>query len=295
MELRHLRSFVVVAEELHFGRAAERLHMAGPPLSKRIQRLEAELGFPLLERSTRKVELTAGGQVFLARARRLLEELDTARSEAARAHRGDTGLISVGFSGSASWALVPKVLRAFRERYPAVRIEPRSDLLSERQLTAIGEGRLDVGFVRKPSRDPEIVTRTVWREPLVAMLPADHALAGMSRVPIAELAGEPFVSYWESMPLAGVVGAACERAGFTPDVAQRAGESYGVACLVAAGFGVALVPRAATHMRIAGVRFRPLPRAQTEFTTMDMAWRRHDPSPVLRNFVRLATRIADGD
>jgi DNA-binding transcriptional LysR family regulator len=295
VELRHLRSFVMVAEELHFGRAAERLHIAGPPLSKQIQQLESELGFPLLERSTRRVALTAGGEVFLQRARGLLGDLDDAQSDAARAHRGDTGRLSVGFSGSASYELLPRLLREYRERYPQVEIEPHGEMLSARQLEAVEQGRLDVGFVRGTAFAPGITTRTVWSEPLVALLPAEHPLAARELVQVSELEGSPFVSYWESMLLADAVHNSCRRAGFTPSVVQRAGESYGLACLVAAGFGVALVPRAARHMQLSGVRFVPVPVEQSDPVTLTMAWRRGDRAPATRNFLRLVRAVAPND
>lgn len=285
----------MVAEELHFSRAAARLHIAGPPLSKQIQQLESELGFPLLERSTRRVALTAGGEVFLERARRVLGDLDAARSDAARAHRGDTGRLSVGFSGSASYELLPNLLRRYRERHPHVEIEPHGEMLSARQLDAIEQGRLDVGFVRATAFAPAISTRTVWSEPLVALLPSDHRLATRGLLQVSELAGEPFVSYWESMLLADAVHSSCRRAGFTPSVVQRAGESYGLACLVAAGFGVGLVPQAARHMQLSGVRFVPVPVEQSEPVTLTLAWRKGDRAPATRNFLRLAGSFKGDD
>src|SRR3954465_7310062 len=173
MELRHLRYFVAVGEELHFGRAAVRLGVAQPPLSRQIQRLEGELGVRLFERTKRRGELTEAGRVFLERSRRVLEQADLAVSAAQRAARGETGTLAVGFVGSATYGVLPEILRVFRRRFPAVELV-LYEMGSTAQQRAVAEGRLQLGFIRTPrdraGRDETLAERVVQREPLVVAL-----------------------------------------------------------------------------------------------------------------------------
>src|SRR5881275_1522994 len=167
MELRHLRYFVAVAEELHFRRAAERLHMSQPPLSQQIRRLEDEVGATLFVRNQRRVELTAAGQAYLARARDILAAVEDAAREARRVQRGEVGRLDVGFVGSAMYSVVPELLRAFRERFPDVGLRLR-ELGTAEQLRRLEDGRLDVGFLRPPGGRPGLSIETVLREPVLA-------------------------------------------------------------------------------------------------------------------------------
>lgn len=250
MELRHLRYFVAVAEELHFGRAARRLNISQPPLSQQVRALEAELGVTLLERSSRRVRLTEAGDVFLGRARRALEAADKAVSEARRAAGGELGRLTVGFMSSAMLPTFPPILRRFRDDRPDVEIA-FVQMHSNEQLHAAAEGRIDIGFVDVPvagrSLDVEGVAlriEPVWREVLVAAVPRDHSLAGRSRIGLAELASSAFVMM-PRWPAAGLYDRAiqlCRAAGFSPTVVQEASQLPSVVTLVAAGTGVALVP-----------------------------------------------------
>src|ERR1700749_4678303 len=176
MELRHLRYFVVVAEELHFRRAAERLHMSQPPLSQQIRALEEEVGATLLLRTQRKVELTGAGAAFLQRAREILGAVEDAALEARRVQRGEVGRLAIGFVGSAMYSVVPERLRAFRDRHPDVGLRLH-ELGTTEQLRRLDDGRLDIGFIRAPGSRPGLSTETVLREPVVAAPPDGHPLA----------------------------------------------------------------------------------------------------------------------
>ena len=176
MELRHLRYFVVVAEELHFRRAAERLHMSQPPLSQQIRQLEEEIGATLLLRNQRQVELTAAGQAFFIRAREILDAVEDAARQARRVQRGEVGRLAVGFVGSAMYSFVPELLRTFRDHAPDITLRLH-ELGTSEQLRQLEDGRLDVGFIRVPRARPELKIETVVEEPVVAALPDAHPLA----------------------------------------------------------------------------------------------------------------------
>src|SRR5580700_1613600 len=195
MELRQLRYFIAVAEELHFRRAAERLHMSQPPLSQQIRALEDELGFTLLTRTRRRVELTPAGEAFLRAARALLSELDGAVATARRIDAGQTGRLRVGFVGSALLSIVPGTVERFRSSRPGVAIELRERSTVD-QLRAVAAGVIDVGLVRPPIEDEAgLRAETVLRERTVAALPVGHPLAALQRVPMRRLAAEPLVLF----------------------------------------------------------------------------------------------------
>ena len=221
MDLRHLRYFAAVAEERHFGRAAERLRMAQPPLSRQIQALEKELGFSLLARSRRHVELTPAGTVFLEHTRRVFAELDRGVREARRASVGESGRITVGYLSSLAYSGLTRLLRAFRGRFPAVEVALR-EFSPAHQIEALKEGSIDVGFVRGPIADPTLAFEVVRRESLLVALPSDHTLAGRNRVHLSALATEPFVSVPRARVAAffDTILAMCRQAGFTPRIVQ---------------------------------------------------------------------------
>lgn len=285
MELRTLKSFVAVAEELHFGRAAGRLHLAPPALSRQIQQLEAEIGVQLFIRSTRNVTLTPAGAVFLVSAHKVIDGAEEARLSAVRAERGELGRISVGFAGSASHEFIPRAIREFRESYPEVALDLQGELTSPRQVEAIRDGDLDVGFVRPTPGLADLGSRVVVVEQLTALVPHDHRFADRDSIDVADLRDEPFISYSGSTSMAAVVHSTCRRAGFEPHVLNRARESHTVVCLVAAGMGVALVPQAVKHFVSPGARQISIPENQSEIVTLLMVWRPDDASPTVRRFV----------
>jgi DNA-binding transcriptional LysR family regulator len=292
VELRHLRYFVAVAEELHFGRAAARLHLAQPPLSRQIRQLEVELGVPLFERSKRHVRLTDAGAVFLVEARAVLAAAEQAAQAARRAARGEVGQLTVGFIGAASYSVLPGIVQAFRARYPSVELVLH-EMTTAEQLAALRDGQLGAGLVRPPVADPVLAATTVLREPLVVALPAAHPLAAQRRVAVAALAGEPWVLFPRRLAadLYDQILALCEGAGFRPRLAQEAVQMQTVVRLVGAGVGVSLVPRSAESLHSAGVAYRPLRGAAAE-VEMAVAWRRDEESALLRQFLDVARATA---
>jgi len=291
MELRHLRYFVAVAEERHFGRAARRLHIAQPPLSRQIQALEAELGFPLFDRSRRCV--TPAGEALLSHARRVLETLDLGVRAAGRAATGQTGRIGIGYPSSVAFSGLPELLRAFRLRSPGVEVLLR-ELPPQEQIEALKDARLDVGFIRGPINDHDLASRRVLSEPLIVALPEGHPLAARPRVALESLAREPFVSFPRQRGPAffDYLVKLCHDAGFSPNIVQEAPQ-MDIVSLVAAGFGVALVPGSLKHARRPGLVFRPI--VGSPRTELLVAWRPHDTSPVLRDFLEVVRDVGVGN
>jgi DNA-binding transcriptional LysR family regulator len=288
MELRHLRYFVAVAEELHFGRAAERLHIAQPPLSQQIRQLEAEVGVALFERTSRRVRLTEAGQVFLEEVRPLLDGVGRAAERARRAGRGEVGWLSVGFVASAGYGVLPDILRRFHERYPEVELS-LIELHGGEQGAALRDGRIHVGFTRVPAAEEGIVQEVVVEEPLLAALPSAHRLATRLAVRLDDLAGEPFIQFpaQSSSGYAEYVLGVCRGAGFTPNVVQKTGELATAVSLVVAGIGVSLVPAPVQNLRREGVVYRPVTTDGHNSPTigLTMMYRDADPSPVLPRFL----------
>jgi LysR family transcriptional regulator, benzoate and cis,cis-muconate-responsive activator of ben and cat genes len=293
LDPRLLRYFIGVAEELHFGRAARRLFVAQQPLSQAIRRLEAELGVQLFRRTSRRVELTAAGQVFIADARALVRRSADAVEAARRAARGETGTLAVGYGGGALHNLLPEVVRRLRASHPAVAL--RLVELGQPEIGAgIAAGDLNVGLVIPPVADPTLATEVVYREPVVLALPEEHPLATMREaVPLAAADAEPFVLYEGApMPAARAAQEAlCREAGFGPRVAQEAPTQGAVVSLVSAGLGVALVRASAAGMGLAGVVYRPLARP-TLTVELAAAWRQADASPLVAAFVQTAREVA---
>ena len=285
MELRQLRYFVAVAEELHFRRAAERLHISQPPLSQQIRALEDELGFALLIRTRRRVQLTPAGEAFLGDARALLRELDGAVATARRIDAGQTGRLRIGFVGSALLSIVPGTVERFRASRPGVELELRERSTVD-QLRAVGAGVVDVGLVRPPIEDERgLRAETVLRERTVAALPAAHPLAALARVPLRRLAVEPLVLFpsdqapgFHDLLIEALAGA-----GADPRVIQYAPEMLTIIGLVAAGTGVSLVPASVSRLALDGVAYRPVvgaPRSELVAIT-----RADDDSALVRAFV----------
>ncbi|MET3130878.1 DNA-binding transcriptional LysR family regulator [Oxalobacteraceae bacterium GrIS 1.11] len=295
MELRHLRYFVAVAEELHFTRAAERLHMGQPPLSQQIQALEAELGAQLFERSKRWVRLTEAGRLFLDDARRILALAEQAAVTARRAQRGEVGELRIGFTFSTPFTpLFATVINGYRQQFPQVTLTLH-EMATWHQIDAIGERAMDLGFVRPPEAAiPDTVHLSVLRQdPLVLVLPNEHALAAKAEIFIKELDGLPFVMYPKNAGT-GIhpqIVRLCRAAGFAPRVAQEANEASTIIGLVAAGCGISVLPASFERIRMDGVCYRPIAdRAAT--TSLLLARRAGANSPLIEAFVALATAAA---
>lgn len=293
MELRHLRYFVTVAEELHFSRAAARLGISQPPLSQQIQRLEHEVGAPLLLRTRRHVELTGAGKALLEQARRVLSVADEGLRIVRRAARGETGLLMVGFVGSAVYGKFPSLFRRMRERCPEVELR-LMDLTSEEQVAAVKARQLDVGLVRPPlSQAGDLSLEVLWSEPFLVALPQNHPLAKQKRVTLASLAEETFllVPRQQGSGFYDSIIRLCADAGFTPRVAQEVRSTPTLLSLVAGNLGVSLVPASLQSFRTAGVVLRPLHPASPR-TDLAMIWRANDPSPVLKIFLATLREVA---
>ncbi|MDT0220959.1 LysR substrate-binding domain-containing protein [Gordonia sp. AC31] len=263
MELRHLRYFRAVAEELHFGRAAERLHMAQPPLSQQIRQLEDELGVALLARSTRRVELTPAGADYLQRAVAILDSVDAAARQAQRIADGRQGNLAIGCVGSATYSLLPALVRALSDELPDVDVHVRGEMLAPAQIAALESGDIDLALLRMPINTTGLRVESIRSDRLIVALPHDHPLAhGASDTPVdlALLRGDDFIVHAGSgkSVMHGVLSAAAGRAGFVPRVRHEVEETSTLVTLVAAGVGVALVPEPTSALGIPGVVYRPL-------------------------------------
>jgi DNA-binding transcriptional LysR family regulator len=284
LELRHLRYFVAVAEELHFGRAARRLHIAQPALSQQIKRLEAIVGGPLLARTSRSVALTPAGAAFLDRARRLLAQAGESLDEAARIGRGESGTLDVGFVSSAITLGVPERIQAFRARFPDIRTRLHEGMTA--QITArVLDGEADVGIVRDAEPVPELTATTLATEGFVAVVAATHRLAARRRLDAKALRDEPFVFYPRG---AGELAyrrnlQPCADAGYEPRIVQEATNWVTAFHLVGAGVGVTIAPASAAEIRPATVVSVPLATAAR--TEVGLVTRAGDDRPVVRNFL----------
>lgn len=292
MEIRHLRYFLAVAEELHFGRAARRLRIAQPPLSRQIRDLEDEMAVQLFRRDRRGVALTPAGTSFLGDVRGILGSLDRAVDQAQRADRGEVGSIMVGYVSSVAYSGLPEVLRAFRLRYPEVSIGLH-EMPPAAQVKALRDGEIDVGFVRAPMEESSLDSEVVRREPLVAALPAAHPLAASKRIDLASLAGEPFILFprWRGPGFFDYIVGLCRAAGFSPRIAYEAAQ-LDILSLVAGGMGVSIVPSSIRAVRRAGIAFRPI--VGNPSADLLVAWRAPEPSPVVREFVAIVQKMGMG-
>ena len=296
MEFRHLRYIIAVAEEGHITRAAERLGIAQPPLSRLIKAIEQEINVQLFRRVPRGVELTDAGRTFLDGARATFANLDRTLESARRTARGEEGRISLAFTSSIAFhPLVPRVIREFREAFPLVAVTlaegSRADLIE-----GMESDRLDAVFIWSSVAKLEgLVLHPLLEEPLVVALPKGHALArGQARaaLPLKGLADETFVVNRNRGPMPDAVFAACHAAGFSPRVGQEAPHVISTLPLVAAGIGISIVPASLQHMHIRGVVYRRLTGSRQLKVPLSLASRRGDTSAVVREFVNLVRRRA---
>ena len=295
MELRHLRYFIAVAEELHFTRAAERLHIGQPPLSQAIQALEADIGAQLFARTKRSVRLTDAGKLFLADARRILALSEQAGETARRAERGEAGELRIGFTFSTPLTpLFAAVINRYRRAYPQVTLALH-EMATLRQLDSLAQRTLDLGFIRPPDRGhaEDLKLTPMRRDPLVAVLSSASPLARKKTIDMRDLKAMPFVMY---PPGAGTgiypqIFRLCREAGFVPNVAHEAGEASTIIGLVAAGCGVSLLPKSFDRIRMDGVCYRPI-ADEGATTTLLLAQRGDEASALVEAFVALAMEAA---
>lgn len=285
MELRHLRYFVAVAQERHFGNAARRLNMAQPPLSQQIKAFEAQLGVTLLQRTTRSVSLTPAGQVLLDRAHILLAELDTLQDEVRRVDAGAQGILRLGSTGSAAYHVLPRLLRQARREIPGLELDVRGELLNPELVEGLRGHRIDAALLRMSAPAAGLTLENVQSDELRIALPEDHALVGKSDVDPAELRDEPLVSYPSDSAVALLTAQVCRAAGFEPKVRQVLRETSTLISLVAGGGFAAFVPEPVSALGMPGVVFLPLVGRPT--VDLAMAWRSDDHRPLLHALIEL--------
>jgi DNA-binding transcriptional LysR family regulator len=293
ISLRRLTQFIIVAEELHFGRAAARLHMAQPALSNAVKRLEETVGVELLTRTKRSVKLTTAGSVFLAEAPGLIAQGDRAVDQARQASQGLIGRIVVGFVGSLSYELVPRILRDLHARLPGVDVDLR-ELLSKEQVNDLLARRIDVGILRLPiSNAGDLKLRVIERERLIAVLPAGHRLAQAEALRLSDIADEQFMVFPpDKIPsLHAKFLLACHDAGFNPRIFLEATQISSMVSLIAAGVGIALLPRQVRSIAHPGVVYKEIAdRSKHLSLEIALAWRGENVSPGLRSFLSVAAQ-----
>lgn len=282
-----MQSFVAVAEELHFGRAAVRLHISQPPLTKQIQQLEQAMGVRLLERTKRKVELTAAGRVFLDKARAVLHQTGQAVELARKAGRGETGHLSVGFIDAAIYSVVPAIVRQFTERYPEVELS-LTDLRIPNQVKLVAERQLDIGFVHPPIVHKALRVESIVVEPLIVALPEAHRLAAETEIALADLAPEALIQFPRSInpSLYDEIVELCRSSGFSPRIVREATPKQTIIGLVSVGLGVSLLPACLANLRRSGVVYRPI-RGRNLSIDTSIIYRCEQPSPVLSAFLAI--------
>ncbi|MFL5493114.1 MAG: LysR family transcriptional regulator [Gemmatimonadales bacterium] len=254
-----LRYFAILAEELHFGRAATRLGIAQPFLSQKIRVLEKAVGTPLFLRTSRHVELTEAGAVFLESVRRSLREVERGADRVDGIGRGELGTLQVGYSMIGMLMVVPDLLKVFRSAYPGVRLALH-EISTVPQATQLRDGDLDVGFLSQPVSDRGLRIHREWSEPFCAVVPSDHPLAKARTIRLRDLAAGPFVSVvrWSSPDMYDRMMRDCQDAGVTLSIVQEAGSWQAAVSLVAAGMGVTIAPACVSRLRFPRVRFREL-------------------------------------
>ncbi|MFZ2122995.1 MAG: LysR family transcriptional regulator [Rhodoferax sp.] len=286
MDLRHLKSFVVLAEELNFSRAAVRLHISQPPLTRQIQLMESELGAPLFERLPKGLALTAAGCTLLDDARRMLGLMDAAKDRAAQAGRGELGRLDVGIFGSAIFHHIPRLLLQFRSLYPNVQINLHEQTKAE-QIQALRERRLTIGFNRHVRPAPDLVVETVYQEPLLVALHGAHPLAQQAAISVRELSQQPLILYPNNTRegFADHVLSMFYHEGLQAQVELEVKDVVTAVALVSSGFGLCVTPEAASSLQLPGVVYRPLKAEPAPTVELVCLYRRDDVSPVLTAFL----------
>ncbi|MBS9372287.1 LysR family transcriptional regulator [Rhodococcus sp. B50] len=292
MEIRWLQAFVAVAEELHFGRAAQRLQMAQSPLSQTVRKLEKDLEVTLFERNTRSVALTAGGHAFLPHAYHILESVETARQAARASSGGVYGHIKIGFTGVLNHLSLPPLTRALRQRYPDIELTLVGRIMTRDAVAQLESGALDLAFVGLPVQSSAVATRLIRREPFGVVLPVDHALADREEIELRELADEGFVTTPLSAgsSLQEVAMKACVDAGFRPRVVQEITDPYMILLLVSTGVGIALMTSGIAPIAPPGTMFVPL-AGEPVYMQHGLGWSAKRVSPAVEVALELAEEI----
>lgn len=292
-ELSHLRCFVAVAEELHFGRAAQRLNLTQPPLSRQIQLLEHALDVRLFERTSRSVALTRAGDSFLPEARRLLRLAEGAALAARRTASGEGGSVTLGFTAASGYEFLPRLIQDVRARAPGIDLVLK-EMVSTDQLESLSSGRIDVGLVRPAFNRREFEGLCVVREPLLLAAPEDHPFATAPEVSAADLDRQPMVTYspYESRYFYDLAAAIFTQAGVTPHYVQHISQIHSILGLVRAGIGLALVPRAAGNLGFRGVVVRPIALPPRIIVELHAIWRPANTNPAIATLRRSLEAVA---
>lgn len=293
IDLRQLRQFVALGTELHFRKAAERLHMTQPPLSQAMKKLEEDLGVELLIRNKKQVTLTSAGEVFLKEAKRILQQAERAKDLAKLAHEGAIGHLAVGFVGSATYEILPKALQQYRSLYPNV-VMDLLELTTLQQFEALADDNIQVGLLRPTmSTDTDLMVRTIAKEDMVVVLPKNHPLVSKTAVSLNDLASDSLITFSQThVPsMFNKINLACHESGFTPKLGQSALQIQTMMSLVAGGLGVSLIPLSASHALHDGVTMRELvncpPTLQVELA---VAWRQSAANPMLDAFIDVCSK-----
>ena len=289
--MRHLRSFVVLAEERHFGRAAMRLHIAQPALSQQLRQLEHEVGGRLLDRSTRRVELTAAGRLLCERALEVLATVDRTVDDLGLLAAGRAGRVRMGFVGTATYEVLPRVALRVRAELPDVELEVRGEWLAPALLDAVRASELDIAVLRPgPGMLDDVVVEPLREEPLIAVLPGGHPLASAHAVDLVDLAGSRLITHpsGHRSTMQPLVLDVWRRAGLDPEIVE-VGETCTLVVIVAAGMGIGLVPASVRALRLDGVAYVPL--AGDPVTVPLVLAHRRDPSPAVARVAAIVTAV----
>jgi DNA-binding transcriptional LysR family regulator len=290
IELRHLKYFIAVAEELNFGRAAQRLYITQPSLSHQIVSLEGELGFALFVRDKRQIQLTEAGQIFLTEAQQILARFDRGMNVARRIGSGELGQLRIGFQGSSVYDIIPLSIRAFREQFPQVELIINSIPTSE-QIELIQNGSLNLGFVVPPIGNTNLYLETILAEPLVLVLPENHPLAKNGEIPLAAIADAPLIlaSRDRGCGLHEQILQFYEREGLHPNVVHAAREMQVMLGFVAAGIGISLLPASVKNLQRRGIVYRTL-TPNAPMAELAIAWHRENNTATLNQFLEIVRR-----
>ncbi|MBP0724634.1 LysR family transcriptional regulator [Bacillus sp. RG28] len=291
MELRQLHYFLTVAEELHFGRAAKRLQMTQPPLSQQIQQLENELGVLLFKRTKRHVELTKAGTTFLEGVTRTLEQLNQTIDSSQRAQRGEIGKLEVGFVGSATYDILPPLIREYQNQYPNVELKLQ-ELSTPNQINELDHQKLDIGFVRPPIQGDAITSEIIHETPCILALPKHHPLTKEKEIQVSMLQNQPFIvvsrNIWPE--LYDDIVALCRNEGFSLQIKQEATEYQTVIGLIAAGIGIAIVPASMKNYSVKDVVYREIANANLT-AKMAIAYQKDRLTSEAGNFIKLIRKL----
>ena len=296
LDLTHVRSFIAVAEEMHFGRAAARLNLTQSPLSRQVQMLESRLGVALMERTTRAVRLTAAGRTFLREAYRTMAAAENAERLTRQVARGEAGRVALGFTAASAYQVLPRVVAHIRSALPGVDLVLH-EMVTAEQIEALQARRLDLGLIRpipaSPGDGTRITTTPLLHERLLLAAPRDHALAAGRRPALADLDGQPFVTWAAGggSYFLDLLATLFREGGVRPHVVQRVNQTHTMLALVGAGLGLALVPEAARSIRMSGVSLRPIALPLTARAELRLAWREDSDNPALPTLREVALSV----